>query len=299
MLTYSVIICTLDRAEDLKRCIASWLKQKPLPHDIVVVHGRQEGILEEELRKLLVGSAVELCYLRMPPSLVRQRNSGIRQAKGDVVFFADDDAVYLDGYAQAILDVYQADVTGSIGGVQGTIENFDLGPAERCGFSKFFLLTCFGNGSLQLSAWPAFCRSTSNLAQVEIFSGPAMSYRKKVLQEFQFNEMFARYWVGDDFEMSYRVSRKYKLFQTSDARLLHYMSPVSRDSERRKCKMVVVNHYFLMRKFFGSTWKSWAYWCWSELGLWMIAVLCLVAGRGPARFLGMIDGYRELWGMRR
>lgn len=296
MLTYSVVICTLDRREDLKRCIASWLKQKPLPRDIVVVHGRPEGMMEEELRELLADTGVKLCYIRMLPSLVLQRNAGIRQAKGDVIFFADDDAVYLDDYARAILDVYQADINGLVGGVQGTIDNSEARIANQSGLARFFLLPCYGNGTLQPSGWPAFYRQDQNLAEVEVFSGAAMSYRKKVLQEFQFDEKLAHYWVGDDFEMTYRVSQKYTLFQASNARLLHYPSPVCRDSERQKYKMLVVNHYYLMRKFFGFTWKSRLCWCWSDLGLWVIAGFYLITLRGPYRLLGMVDGYRELWG---
>ena len=297
MITYSVVICTLDRKEGLKQCIASWLEQKPLPYNIVVVHGRQDGALEDGLQKLLSGTGVELFYLRMPPSLVRQRNAGIEHAKGDVVFFADDDAVYLDGYAQTILDVYEADSGRLIGGVQGTVDNINVDMADRLGFKKLFLLTCFGNGSLQLSAWPAFCRPSGNLTQVEVFSGVAMSYRKEVLREFKFDEMLARYWIGDDFEMAYRVSRKYKLFQASCARLLHYSSPVGRDNQRLRCKMLVVNHFFLMRKIFGFTPKSGLYWCWSELGLWAAAGFCLIIGRGAARLFGMVDGCRELCGI--
>lgn len=295
MLTYSVVICTLDRREDLKRCITSWLNQKPLPIDIIVVHGRPEGMLGEELQKLLAGSGVELCYLRMPPVLVRQRNAGMYQAQGDVVFFADDDAVYLDGYACAILNVYQTDVNGSIGGVQGTIDNYELSPAERLGLSQLFMLPRLGTGRLQSSAWPAFYRPDQNLAQVEVFSGAAMSYRKEVLQKFQFDDAFAHYWVGDDFEMAYRVSRKFKLFQVPQARLLHYPSAVGRDSIRRQRKMHVVNHYYLRRKCFGSDWKSWFYWSWSEIGMLLISALALIAERNTAYLLGMVDGYREVW----
>ena len=297
MLTYSVVICTLDRWEDLKRCIASWLKQRPLPCDIVVVHGRQEGMLEEELRKLLAGTSVELCYLRMSPSLVRQRNSGIQHAKGDVIFFADDDAVYLDGYAQTILNVYEADTTGLVGGVQGTIDNFKMSLTDRLGLTRIFLLSRSGNGLLQRSALPAFYRLDKNLVQVEVFSGVAMSYRKEVLREFQFDEALSHYWFGDDFEMAYRVSRKYTLFQLPQACLLHYNSSVNREGMRRQYRMLVVNHLYLMRKLFGFTLKSCFYWCWSELGLWLIAGVYLFTGGGSARFLGMIDGYRELWGL--
>jgi GT2 family glycosyltransferase len=294
MLTYSVVICTLDRPEDLKRCITSWLSQKPLPHDIVVVHGKPEGILEGELQKLFEGTGVELCYIRMLPSLVRQRNAGIQQALGDVVFFADDDAAYMGGYAQAILDVYEKDVSGKIGGVQGTIANFTPSQVDRWGLARLFMLPRLGNGRLQPSAWPSYYSLDHNLAQVEVFSGPAMSYRKEVLQKFQFNEALARYWVGDDFEMAYRVSREYKLIQVLDARLFHYVSPAGRDSERRLTKMTVVNHFYLTQQFFGRAWKSWFFWGWSEFWLWIIALSWLLTGRGAERLLGVFDGYREL-----
>jgi GT2 family glycosyltransferase len=217
-------------------------------------------------------------------------------AKGDIIFFADDDAVYLDGYTKAILEVYQADPKGMIGGVQGTIINIKSAQYVRWGLGKIFLLTRFdGHGSLQSSAWPAYYGDCLNLAQVEVFSGPSMSFRKEVLQKFQFDKALAKYWMGDDFEMAYRVSRKYRLFQAPNARLQHYSSPVDRDSIRQQIMMMVVNHYYLTKKFFGLRWKSWISWVWSEIGLWLLALLWIITGKGPTRFLGMLDGYRELF----
>ena len=295
MLTYSVVICTLDRREDLKRCITSWLKQRLLPLDIVVVHGRPEGMLEKDLQQWLACTGIELCYLRMAPSLVRQRNAGMKHAKGDVVFFADDDAVYLDGYAGAILDVYKEDTNGSIGGVQGTIDNFAPTSAISRVLTNLFLITHLGNGTLQLSAWPAFCKPGQSLSQVEVFIGAAMSYRKEILREFQFDEALSHYYFGDDFDMAYRVSLKFKLFQVPQSRLLHYSSPVGRDSWRRLNKMQVVNHFYLRRKYFGSNWRSWFCWGWSEIGMLLVALRRLFEGKGTAYILGMVDGYCELW----
>ena len=68
------------------------------------------------------------------------------------------------------------------------------------------------------------------------------------------------------------------------------------NSERRLYRMLVVNHLYLMRKLFGFTLKSYFYWCWSELGLWVTVGIRLFAGGGPARLLGITDGYRELLG---
>lgn len=295
MLSYSVIICTLDRPDDMKRCIASWLRQRPRPREIVVVHGRQDGAIGDALHELVAGTDVEMTYVRTAPSLVRQRNAGIPHATGDVVVFADDDAVYMDGYASALLDAYEADHDQRVGGVQGTIEEFNGGMASRWGLSRLFLLPRLGEGTLQTSAWPAFYRGKARRAPVRVFSGAAMSFRRSVLQEFQFDDALARYWVGDDFEMAYRVSGKYVLWQAADARLIHHVSPVGRDGARRGAKMNVVNHWYLSRKCFGDTTRARLCWAWSDLGMAIVAVLCFFTGQGPARLQGMVDGYRELW----
>ena len=195
----------------------------PAPLEIVVVHGGPSNDLEQHLQELIEGTGVAFSYLRMPPSLVRQRNVGIELARGDVVFFADDDAVYLDGYAAAVLAVYEADREGRVGGVQGTIANPGNPPATRSRLANIFLLTRLnGNGTLQPSGWPAFCTARPALARVDVFSGPAMSFRREVLAEFQFDEALAVYYVGDDFEMAYRVSRDTSCSRRTGRRLMHY-----------------------------------------------------------------------------
>jgi glycosyltransferase involved in cell wall biosynthesis len=296
MLSYSVVICTLERPDDLSRSISSWLGQDPLPLDIVVVHGGTSEDLEQQLQALIGGTSVALRYLRMAPSLVRQRNAGIRLAQGDVVFFADDDALYLQGYAAAVLAPLQADREGAVGGVQGTIANVERQAATRSLLATIFLLTRLnGNGTLQASAWPAFCTARPELARVEVFQGPAMSFRREVLREFQFDEALEEYYVGDDFEMAYRVSRRYTLLQAPGARLMHYPSPRGRQGDRRRARMNVVNHRYLSQKLLGDDWKTWLAWGWSEFGYCLGAILWLLAGGGSARLLGTIEGHSDVF----
>jgi GT2 family glycosyltransferase len=290
------VICTLDRRDDLSRCVASWLRQDPLPLEIVVVHGGRSEDLEQHLHAAIDGSGVALNYLRMPPSLVRQRNAGLRLARGDIVFFADDDAEYLDGYAAAILAVYESDVTGAIGGVQGTIMNPPEVAATRWRLTNLFLLTRLnGNGTLQASGWPAFSPPRSAPIPVEVFSGSAMSFRREVLAEFEFDESLATYYVGDDFEISYRVSRKYRLVQVPDAQLMHYTTPPQGlAGARRRARMNVVNHHYLSRKLLGDSRKTRLAWAWSEFGTCLLATSLLLAGRGSGRFVGTIEGHWDV-----
>jgi glycosyltransferase involved in cell wall biosynthesis len=294
MLSYSVVICTLDRQSDLRRCIESWLSQQPLPQQVVVVHGREDGALAEWLQEIVAGTTVALTYLRTAPSLVHQRNAGIDCATGDVVIFADDDAVYLEGYAKAILEAYERDGDELTGGVQGTIQGLRTRLASSV-ISRVFLLPRMGGGTLQASGWPAFYHGNAQRAPVRVFRGAAMSYRRAVLEEFRFDDALARYWVGDDFEMAYRVSSKYRLWQVADARLHHHVSPVGRDAAQRYARMNVVNHLYLSRKLCGDGATARLLWAWSEIGMWVVAALSLVAGRGAGRLRGLYDGYRELW----
>lgn len=292
--TYSVVICTIDRQDDITRSIRSWLRQDPPPLEIIVVHGKDNRSLETYCAGLIAGSDVAFKYVNMPPSLVRQRNAGAAIAVGDIVFFADDDGEYLEGYARAILAVYEADVAGEIGGVQGTIVDFDGTIASRWGLATVFQLPRMGRGTLQPSGWPAFYKGKDSCAPVEVFSGVSMSFRGTVLREFQFDETLAQYWLGDDFEMAYRVSRKYRLFQVQAARLIHHLSPAGRDGTRRHAKMAVVNHLYLSQKFFGNGLVARLCWAWAEIGNWVLALLWVIAGRGTSRLAGMTDGYSEL-----
>jgi hypothetical protein len=122
-----------------------------------------------------------------------------------------------------------------------------------------------------------------------------MSFRRNVLEEFRFDEALGDCYVGDDFEIAYRVSRKYELFQVPDAQVMHYSrQPKGREASRKRARMNVVNHRYLSRKLLGDGWKTRLAWAWSELGAFVVAVLGLLTGSGPGRLLGTIEGHREL-----
>ena len=64
--------------------------------------------------------------------------------------------------------------------------------------------------------------------EVAWLSGCNMSYRKELFDEFSFDERFEGNGWGDDRDFSYRVSRRYRLVATPDARLVHKEVPAGR-----------------------------------------------------------------------
>ena len=116
-----------------------------------------------------------------PTGACRRRSfaSGTRDrlAHGDVVFFVDDDAVYLDGYAAAILGVYEADSEGAVGGV-GTIANSGNPRRRDRAWRTSSAHAPQRQREVQASGWPALYGAAGGAAPVEVFSGPATALRR-------------------------------------------------------------------------------------------------------------------------
>ncbi len=104
----TVAICTKDRTENLARCLKSLLKlQKPNSEgsprfEILVV----DNAPSDEQTKALVTSLQNVYYVQEPkPGLDFARNRALKEARGELLAFLDDDVVvdrnWLDGLMEA------------------------------------------------------------------------------------------------------------------------------------------------------------------------------------------------------
>jgi GT2 family glycosyltransferase len=90
--TVSVVICAynLERWDELTACVRSIQRQSHPPHEIIVVIDHNEN-LEARARAGVPG--VEVVANTEDRGLSGARNTGIANARGEVVAFIDDDAV--------------------------------------------------------------------------------------------------------------------------------------------------------------------------------------------------------------
>jgi glycosyltransferase involved in cell wall biosynthesis len=112
--TLSVAVCTRHRPEQLRRALGSLLSQSEPPLEILVVdNGSEDGSTRDLLRQEL--PAVR--YLVEPVAgLDFARNRALREARGEVVAFLDDDAVAAPEWAAALLRPFRAAHTGAVTG---------------------------------------------------------------------------------------------------------------------------------------------------------------------------------------
>jgi len=86
--TLSVIVCTRDRPESLDRCLRSLLSCSCRAEEILVV----DNCPRSPATRRLVEQYVQVRYVLEPrQGLDVARNTGIRQSRGQIVAFADDD----------------------------------------------------------------------------------------------------------------------------------------------------------------------------------------------------------------
>ena len=111
-LTVSVVICTRNRPDDLRSCLAAISRLRPAPDEVIVVDntagdGETEGAAKEAGARYAV-EPVE--------GLSRARNRGLIESRSNIVVYVDDDAVptehWLGHLIEPFTDPCVAAVTG-------------------------------------------------------------------------------------------------------------------------------------------------------------------------------------------
>jgi len=296
----SAIIPTKNRYPDLVACVRSLLLQTTLPDEIIVVDASDNTGLEEVLGTTF-GKNPAIRYIHSRPGLTLQRNTGVRAAGGDILFFFDDDVVLEKEFLAEICRIFRSDTAKEIGGVYGNIvSSFEPGEEKKSGSGKsplllfaysrfaslFFLSKVRKDGKFQPNGFPTYPYGSDAVTTVECVPGGLTGYRREVFREFSFDENLTGYGYMEDDDFSYRVSRKYKNVYTPHARVIHNESPAARDRRYESRKMMIQNYSYLFKKNIPQDFSHRAVFWWSVLGLFLNEVLTL-HGSG---LKGLLDG---------
>lgn len=216
----AIIVATKDRPEELKRLLKSVSSQDIKPVQIVIVDGGNSPAqrIAEDFRDLNIN------YVRkVPASLTAQRNIGINALRDDVTlaaFFDDDIVIEKDGLKNMVA-FFEASPEG-VGGA--SFNNMSGRYKKPTILERIFFVNADKPGMIMRSGFQTDLCSLDETTPVEWLVGCAMVYRRKVFNEFAFDEYFSGYARYEDVDFSYRVGRKYKLFVVSDARIQHLYS---------------------------------------------------------------------------
>jgi exopolysaccharide biosynthesis WecB/TagA/CpsF family protein len=101
----SLIVCTLGRIQTLERLFASLRAQSDRAFEVVLVDQNPCGFVAPLLDKF---RDLPIAYQRSEPGLSRARNAGLRQARGQIVGFPDDDCWYGLDVVRQVSELFSA-----------------------------------------------------------------------------------------------------------------------------------------------------------------------------------------------
>jgi GT2 family glycosyltransferase len=146
--TATVAVCTRDRPEDLARCLAAIARLRDDGQEVLVVDSASST---DGARRVSEGYP-RVRYVREDrPGLDVARNRAIREARGDVLAFCDDDAAPDPGWLRALLPAFR---DPAVAGVTGLTMPVELETAaqewfERASpFGRGFARRVFDRGTL-------------------------------------------------------------------------------------------------------------------------------------------------------
>lgn len=294
VLTSSIVLCTKDRADDVRKCLDSLREQTRMPEQLIVVDSGSDETEAHVRRFIEQAPSVSVEYLRSEPGLTLQRNVGIRAATMDVLHFFDDDCTLEPEYIDEMQKTFESS-EDIIGAGPRLLLPYTPSPLGRIWRKLFFLPDTAGSGRIQPSGFGTYSwfAPIETPHDVEVLCG-CCAFRRSVFDANMFDEHFAGYGYLEDLEFSYRVGRQGRLVCNPRARITHWESPSARTNWRRLAAMQIVNHAYVFRKHLPQDLYHRACFWWSELGESIRRSGIAVRQRDADVLRGMVDGYRAI-----
>ncbi len=168
----SIVICTRDRPEELRRCLKSLPEQSLAPREVIVVDNASRDGRTREVAELL--GAI---YVREDrPGLDIARNTGARRATSEIIAYTDDDVVLHPDWLARLVMAF--DEPG-IGAVTGLVLPAELATEAQRHFEAYW---SFGQGYERKDfRASSFAESKSVVFPAwKVGAGASMAFRKAV-----------------------------------------------------------------------------------------------------------------------
>lgn len=111
--SWTVVVCTRDHVDDLRRCLDSLLRIATPRGEIIIVDNAPSN---DETAKLV--SQYPVRYVREDrPGLNWARSRGALEARGEIVLYTDDDAMADSNWVDAILEPFAEPRVGAVTGL--------------------------------------------------------------------------------------------------------------------------------------------------------------------------------------
>lgn len=268
---YDVVIATRNRPEALRLSLPLMLAQSRPPARIVIVDSSDDhGAVEDAVRSATSGATVPVELLASEAGSSHQRNVGIERASSEVIMFPDDDSLWRENVAGAMMRAYEH---GAEVAAVCAAETPEPPPGVLDGASGAYAMTAkdrakqkvahtraaveralapdpfvrFGREQWRRHGTPAWL-AQENTVLVEWMTGFRMSFRREVIEKIRFCESLGRYALFEDVEASYAAWREGLVVGARDAQVYHHKAPGSRAGAKRLGAAQLLNRAYIIAR---------------------------------------------------
>ncbi|MDQ7786431.1 MAG: glycosyltransferase [Thermodesulfovibrionales bacterium] len=205
----SVAVCTRNRVEDLKLCLASILSLDYPKLDIMVIDNAPNN---DDTKSFVTMVYPDIRYIREPrPGLNWARNRAILEARGDIIAFTDDDVVVENGWIKALCAVFAE--TPQVMAVTGLVVPYEIETEAQelfeqyGGFGRGFKRNWYRGETLKNEKLAALHGGTGKFG-----TGANMAYRRSLFHMIGYFDTALDVGTvtngGGDLEMFFRVLKE-------------------------------------------------------------------------------------------
>lgn len=294
-LTHDVVICTRNRPDDLRDCLASLAVQTRRADVVRVVDASDPDEAAAVAALADEHANLPVVLTTAAPSTSAQRNIGVAVSTADVIHFLDDDTVLEPEYLATIVEQFEADQRplgdpAALLGVGGQPTNL---PPPASGLRARISPASTVPGAVLPSGRGVLASGLTEVTEVDWLSGCAMSFRRAAIDAERFDESQEGYVLGEDLDVGYRIRQHGRLVVQPAARLEHRESARNRWARRRWAEADVVNRRRRVASGTGR-YQVRAFWTdgLAQLALWSVRAVRPGAADARAMAGGILAGLR-------
>ena len=268
----SAIIPTVGRPEMLRLCLESLANQTVRVSEVIVVHcGTDEETFNVTNDPRWREAGMNVRYFHYAErNCAQQRNFAIERAKYDNLLLIDDDVEVEPNWVEELFKPIWNDPT--VGATMGRLVNQPL--ARPTPFWRIYRIFLYGRargfepGRLVGAVLPnGFPTTAQNPIACEWIGGGASALRREAFESVGgFASFFTGSSPGEDLDLGYRLSRKWKVLYVPYAKCVHHQARGGREQSDRQ-------QYLSMRARFGIltiTMRKNRYAALAHVGLWAL-----------------------------
>ncbi len=268
---YDVVIATRNRPDALRLSLPLMLAQSRPPARIVIVDSSDDhATVKDAVASATQGASVPIELLASAAGSSHQRNVGIERASSEVIMFPDDDSLWRENVAGAIMRAYEhGPAVAAVCAAEtpdpppGVLESapgaYEMTAKDRLkqklAHSRAAIeralapdpFVQFGREQWGRHKAPAWL-GQENTVLVEWMTGFRMSFRRDVIEKIRFCESLGRYALFEDVEASYAAWREGLVVGARDAQVYHHKAPGSRAGAKRLGAAQLLNRAYIIAR---------------------------------------------------